>query len=60
MSDVLPAFTCASAIGNLWSVCLGVNTFSCIAKSKGHLFPCIAFIGNIWLLKILRVNSWPS
>ena len=24
-SDVLAAFTCASAIGNLWSFCLGVN-----------------------------------
>ena len=24
-SDVLPAFTCARAIGNLWTICLGVN-----------------------------------
>ena len=24
-SDVLPAFTCASTIGNLRSICLGVN-----------------------------------
>ena len=24
-SDVLPAFTCARTIGNLWSICLGVN-----------------------------------
>ena len=24
-SDVLPAFTCASAIGNLWSIFLGLN-----------------------------------
>ena len=24
-SDVLPAFTCANALGNLWSICLGVN-----------------------------------
>ena len=23
--DVLPAFTCARAIGNLWSTCFGVN-----------------------------------
>ena len=30
-SDVLPAFTCASDIGNLWSICLGLNilTFEC-------------------------------
>ena len=27
-SDVLPAFTCASEIGNLWSICLGLNIFS--------------------------------
>ena len=27
-SDVLPAFTCASGINNLWSTCLGVNIFS--------------------------------
>ena len=26
-SDVLPAFTCASAISNLGSICLGVNIF---------------------------------
>ena len=24
-SDLLPAFTCASAIGNLRSICVGVN-----------------------------------
>ena len=24
-SDVLPTFTCARAIGNLWSICFGVN-----------------------------------
>ena len=24
-SDVLPVFTCASAIGNLWSICFRVN-----------------------------------
>ena len=26
-SDVLTAFTCASAIGNLLSICLGVSVF---------------------------------
>ena len=42
-SDVLPALTCAKAIGNLWSTCLGVNilrlewpeTLAMWAKSKG-------------------------
>ena len=24
--ELLPAFTCARAIGHLWSICLGVNT----------------------------------
>ena len=27
-SDVLPVFTCASATGNLWKICLGVNILS--------------------------------
>ena len=27
-SDVLPPFTCARAISNLWSICLGVNIWS--------------------------------
>ena len=26
-SDVIPAFTCARAIGNLGIICLGVNIF---------------------------------
>ena len=25
--DGLPAFMCANAVGNLWSICLGFNTF---------------------------------
>ena len=28
LSELLPAFTCARAIGNLWSICLGVNILS--------------------------------
>ena len=28
LSDALQTFTCASAIGNLWSVCLGANILS--------------------------------
>ena len=27
-SDVVPAFTCASASNNLWRICLGNNIFS--------------------------------
>ena len=48
-SDVLSAFTCARAIGNVWSIFLGVNTFK--------LFLCVSFVGNIPLLKALWVNS---
>ena len=29
-SDVLPAFTCISAIGDLWRICLEVNVLSCL------------------------------
>ena len=47
-SDVLLAFTCASAIGNLWSICLGVNILS--------PSPFVAFIRSIPLLKALRVS----
>ena len=50
-SDVLPAFTCASAIGNLWSICLGVNIL--------NPFPYSSFIGNIPPLKALKANSQP-
>ena len=47
--DVLPALTCASAIGNLVSICLGVDMFK--------TYPCDGFIENIPLLKALRVTS---
>ena len=37
-SDVSPAFTCASAIGNFWSICLVVNIVSpllfCLLKAR--------------------------
>ena len=51
-SDALPDFTCASAIGNLWSIYLGVNIFNPI--------PFVSFIGSILLLKALKANSRPS
>ena len=41
-SDKFLAFTFARAIGNLWSICLGVNNFS--------PFPCFSFIGDIPIL----------
>ena len=36
-SDVLPVFTSASAISNLWSVCLGVNILSPLPHSAFRL-----------------------
>ena len=39
-------------LGNLWNIYLGVNVLS--------PSPFISFIGNIPLLKVLRVNSQPS
>ena len=50
-SDMLQAFTCASAIGNFLSLYVGINII--------NSFPCV-FIGNIHFLKALRVNSQPS
>ena len=32
-SDVVPAFTCARAIGNLWNICLRVNILSCLRSA---------------------------
>ena len=52
-SDVLPIFTCARAMDNLSSICLGVNICNRIAKLEGRPFPCVSFIGNIPLLKAL-------
>ena len=48
-SNVLTAFTCASAIGNLWSTCLGVNILRCELSETLALwgdiprrsFPCV-------------------
>ena len=51
-SEVLPAFNCGRAIGNLSVICLGVNTL--------NIFLFIAFIGNFPLFKALRINFRPS
>ena len=62
-SGVLPAFTWANAIGNLWSICLGVNILSCLwlkTLSKRLLIPfhCFPF-GNFPLSKALRSFCFP-
>ena len=57
-SDVLPAFTCASAIGNLCSICSGVNILSGLSKILVRPFPCFVF-GNLSLSKALRTSFFP-
>ena len=59
VSGVLPVFTCARAIGNFWSICLGVSILRCEPRSDRNLFSCFGFIENIPILKALQVNSRP-
>ena len=60
-SDVLPAFTCAKAIDNHWSICLGVNIFRLEWSETLSKKPVPAiFIGNILLSKALRTLSLTS
>ena len=49
--DELTTFTCASAISNPWSNCLGVSILI--------TFSCNVFSGRIPFLKALRVNCDP-
>ena len=60
-SDVLFAFTCTRAIGNLWSTCLVVNMLRLewLETLSQKLVPLI-FIGNILLSKPSRTLSFPS
>ena len=51
LSELFPAFTCATAIGNLWSNCLGVNILIPV--------PVVAFNENNPLLKALITKSLP-
>ena len=59
-SDVLPASPCAGATGKLQKICLGVNILCCVAISEGPTFPFVDSNRNIQILKVLRINSWPS
>ena len=70
-SDVLRAFTCARAIGNLWSIWLGGNILSCLwsvtlrsdtlaTRSKILVIPFPYFLfGNIWVSKASRTICLP-
>ena len=73
-SHVFPAFTCTSAIGNLWNICLGLNilrlewseTLSCLrsetlaVQARSEKPVPFFFIGNILLSKASRTLSLPS
>ena len=58
---MLSAFTCATAIGNIWSTCLGVNIFRLewfdTFSDKGV---ASIFIGNIPLSKASKPLFLPS
>ena len=52
-SDVLSAFTCASTIGNLWNVCLGVNILSSLLCSLNlSIFFCKIPIPLSWFSSV--------
>ena len=53
-SDVLPPFTWARAIGNLWSICLGVNILIHVAKSEKCPSPLVAF-SEIFQIQNLQI-----
>ena len=53
-SDVLPAFTCASAIGNLWSICLWLNIFSPFPYFALCLASEIHKPGTVFCLRLLN------
>ena len=60
-SDVLTAFTSARTINNLWSICLGVNTFRLEWSETLSEKPVPSiFIKNIFLSEALRILSLPS
>ena len=42
-SGLLCACTCARTIGNLWSICLGVDILNCLSKVLVTAFPCFLF-----------------
>ena len=56
---MLPAFTCARAIGNLSSICFGVNILS-LELSVSDIPDPVDSFRNILLLKALRIASLPS
>ena len=51
-SDVLATITCATTIGNLWSICLGITTVRLeLSETLSEKPVPSVFIGNILLPK---------
>ena len=70
-SDLLPAFTCASGIGNLWSNCFVVNILICLhseilttqatrGKSKGIPLPFCCLLKSRIFPTISTISFWFS
>ena len=57
-SDVFPAFTCGNNIGNLWSICLGVNILGLEwLETRSQIAVPSVFIGNVFPSKAPRTLS---
>ena len=56
-SDVFPAFTWASAIGNSWSIFLVVNILIRLAKSEGRPLPFYCLLKS-WIFLIIFTISF--
>ena len=59
-SDMLPAFTCARAIGNLWRICLGDVLRLDLSKTLSEKHVPSIFIGSLPLSKASRTLSLQS
>ena len=59
LSELLPAFTCESAIGNFWSICLDLTTLS-LEWSRFKMPAPLDFVKNVLLSKASKVFSLPS
>ena len=56
LSELLPAFACARAIGDLWSICLGVNIFG----FKNHWTIVFYKFDSIISSMKKNINIWQS
>ena len=54
-SDVLPAFTCVSPIGNFWRICLGVNVLMQLVQFERRPLPVCCFLKSriLWTISTI-------